>query len=143
MRITRSLISAAFALLVGVALSLTTAPAAQAGCSSAVSGSYNWDGTISTHVRGTSCSTRSAHLTVSGNENCCTPFWVKIERQLWGSYGWLTTNTQVKSALWNGYVELNTATVPSRPSDGSERFHACWGVGSSQPSSWDCGPWVS
>ncbi|MEU9888753.1 hypothetical protein [Sphaerisporangium sp. NPDC051011] len=147
MKLTRSLMSAVSALLFCVALPLATtqpASASTSACGGAVSGSYRWDGTISTHVRGSGCTTRWAHLTVSGNASCCSAFWVKIERQLWGSYGWLTTHKQSRRNAWNSYIESDTSSVPWSPQDGDQRFHACWAWGGdSEPSSWLCGPWVS
>ncbi|WP_155357411.1 hypothetical protein [Acrocarpospora macrocephala] len=148
MRLTRSMISTAIALLIGIALPLTSAqPASARACSSMVNGSYKAYGTLSVHVRGTSCSTRKGHLTLSNDAHCCPQVWVKVERQLWGSYGWLTTHKQSAYTLWRSYAEIDTATVPSRPSDGDERFHACWAYGDPygpEPgaASWNCAGWV-
>ncbi|WP_459800207.1 hypothetical protein [Herbidospora sp. RD11066] len=146
MRIKRS-IFAAVALLAGIVLPLAVSqPASARACSSQVSGSHQWAGNLSVHVRGTSCSTRRGHLTLSNFESCCPKIWVKVERQLWGSYGWLTTNKASASTLWTAYREMDTGTVPSRPSDGDERFHACWaftGPNDGEPGSgWNCGGWV-
>ncbi|WP_030456862.1 hypothetical protein [Herbidospora cretacea] len=112
-----------------------------------INGSYKAWGTLSVHVRGTSCGTRKGHLTLSGFENCCPRIWVKVERQLWGSYGWLTTHKKSASTLYSKYAEVDTLTVPSSPSDGDERFHACWAysdVNGAEPgaASWNCAGWV-
>ncbi len=139
------MISTAIALFIGIVVPLATAqPASARACGSVVSGSsyWNWDGTFSTHVVGTNCSTRYGRFVWDTSDHCCVPMWVKVERQLWGSYGWLTTNAQYKKVLWGNFGTHNTATVPSKTWEGDERFHACWGVGDSQPGSWTCGPWV-
>ncbi|MBE3012733.1 hypothetical protein IL992_26610 [Microbispora sp. NEAU-D428] len=147
MRLTRSMISTAIALFIGISIPLAVSQPANAACGTVNSASsyWGWDGTWSTHVVGTNCSTRYGRLVWDTSDSCCNPWWVKIERQLWGSYGWLTTHTQSKRVEFGNFGTHNTGTVPSRPSEGSERFHACWGIGyqSNPPSSWTCGGWVS
>ncbi|WP_066376302.1 hypothetical protein [Herbidospora mongoliensis] len=145
MRIKRSIISTAIALLIGLAIPLATTQPANAACGTVSSGSsyWGWDGTWSTHVVGTGCSTRYGRFVWDTSDQCCNPWWVKIERQLWGSYGWLTANTQMKKVNFGNFGTHNTATVPATQLGVNlERFHTCWGIGPSTPTSWTCGGWV-
>ncbi|GAA0985487.1 hypothetical protein GCM10009555_061010 [Acrocarpospora macrocephala] len=145
MRFTRALKSAAVALLLVTAVPLVTTQSASAkACGGQVSGSFKAWGTRSVQVRGAGCSTRWAHLTLWQDDSCCNPLWVRIERQLWGSYGWLTANTKTSGKIyWNNSLDVDTAGVPYSPGDGQQRFHACYGTGDTLPTSWLCGGWVS
>jgi hypothetical protein len=120
----------------------TAAPSAPAACyNGRIPGSSNWDGVISTHVHGSACTTRWGQLVWDDNPSCCVSIRVKIDRQVNGSYGWQTTHTKTKRVLYGDFGTHNTATVPW-VQYAAQRFHSCWGFGTSTPTSWDCGPWV-
>jgi hypothetical protein len=142
----RLLVAAVVVGLSGVAVSpaaqAAPRPGALACYEGRIPGSSNWDGDISTHVHGHACTTRWARLVWDDNPSCCVPLWVKIDRQEYGSYGWLTTHSKSKKVLWGAFGTHNTATVPWRQYS-DQRFHACWAFGTSLPNSWDCGPWVN
>ncbi len=104
--------------------------------------SSRYDGNISVHVYGSACTTRWGRLVWDDNNNCCVPVWVKVERQVNGSYGWLPTHTKTKKVLFGDFGNHNTATVPWVQYS-NQRFRACWGVGTSEPSTWNCGPFVN
>jgi hypothetical protein len=96
----------------------------------------------STHVHGSRCQTRWAQLVMDEHDSCCVPVWVKIERQQYGSYGWLTTHAKPKKLAAQAFGTHNTATVPwIQHTD--QRFHACMSFGPTEPYSWSCGPWVN
>ncbi|MBX7265755.1 hypothetical protein KIF24_06760 [Micromonospora sp. Llam7] len=104
--------------------------------------SSRWDGDISVHVHGSACTTRWAQLVWDDNNSCCVPLWVKIERQVNGSYGWLPTHTKTKKVLFGNFGTHNTATVPWVQYS-NQRFRACWSASTSTPSTWNCGPFVN
>ncbi|WP_431973948.1 hypothetical protein [Micromonospora haikouensis] len=107
-----------------------------------IPGSSQYDGNISTHVYGSACTTRWARIVWDDNNSCCVPLWGKIERQVNGTYGWQTTHTKTLKIEWGNFGTHNTATVPwVQYSD--QRFRACWGFGTTTPSTWDCGPFVN
>jgi hypothetical protein len=158
MKLTRSLVSVALAFVIGVmALPQTAAhaePTPGASDHAATSAqplacyegripdSSYYNGTVSAHVYGSACKTRWAVLVYDNDNNCCVPVWVKIDRQVNGSYGWLTTHTQTKKVLSGAFGTHKTATVPWVQYS-NQRFRACLNWGVSQPSTWNCGDWVN
>jgi hypothetical protein len=111
-----------------------------------IPGSSNWISThLSVHVYGNACATRKTEFVYDNNASCCVPNWIRIERQEYGSYGWLTSNTRQRMILSQTFGTHYTDTVPWIQYT-QQRFRACWTAGTtSAPNSgsWLCGPWVN
>ncbi|MGI5214434.1 hypothetical protein [Plantactinospora sp. CA-290183] len=125
--------------LTGSAVALAPA-SASAACGGAVGGGWLDGGSWSSvHLRSTSSCTMYTRLTVDDATASIGHSWViRVERQVNGTYGWLTSHTQSRSVIGGFQGTRDTATVPNSTVD-DDRFRACYnhaGAG------WVCTPWI-
>ena len=129
------------ALTVGLtATALGAVPtAASAACGSGVGGGYLGSGWVSVQLRSKANCAMYARLTIDdATASVGFNFKWRVERQVNGTYGWLTTDTKNASTYGGFEGSRDTATVPNSTTV-DDRFRACSDFGTG---SWRCTSWI-